>query len=80
MEMVHEFFCWLIDQDEGDAKLVKSSSAREAARKAVDSWKHEGTISMQTSRLTVQVRDPEGEVHQIAIDQGEFLRQAGSAP
>lgn len=77
MEMVDEYFCWLEGQSEGDAKVVKSDSVKEAARLAVDSWRHEGTLDTRLPSLLVKVRDADGHIHQIRVSQNLFMDEAG---
>lgn len=77
MEMIGDYFCWLEGQTEGDAKVVRSDSIKEAAKMAVDSLRHEGSIDSMQPSFTVFVRDAEGIVHIVNVRQDLYLDQSG---
>ena len=77
MEMLEEYFCWLEGQSEGDAKVVKTDSVKEAAKMALDSWRHEGAIITRKPFFLVYVRDDEGQVHQVTVNQDLYLDDEG---
>jgi hypothetical protein len=77
MEMLEEYFCWLEGQREGDAKIVKSDSVREAAKLAMDSWRHEGSLFTRKPSLLVYVKDDEGQIHHVTVNQDLYLDDEG---
>ncbi len=71
--MIHEqtFICWHENQVEGDGKELKASSIRNAAKKAVDIWRHENMAEIHHKKVTVYVKDESRKVHQVVIiDEG----------
>jgi hypothetical protein len=65
----HVFLCWHANQDEGDAKEIKATSIRSAAKKAVDVWRHENAQELGDMKVTVFVKDESRKVHEIIITQ-----------
>jgi hypothetical protein len=53
------YFCWHEGQTEGDAKEVKAISMEEAAKMAVDIWRHERLKELGPNKVTVYVKDEE---------------------
>lgn len=64
-----EFLCWHANQSEDDALEIKATSVRAAAKKAVDSWRHENARELGSAKVTVFVRDQYRNVHEIIITQ-----------
>lgn len=62
-----EFLCWHEGQTEEDAKEIKSTSIRGAAKKAVDVWRHELTEDLDYSHLKVFVEDQNRKIHEVII-------------
>jgi hypothetical protein len=77
MEVVQEYFCGLEGQTEGDAKVIKTDSVREAAKTALDSWRHEGAIITRQPNFTVFVRDDEGKIHHVVVNQDFYVDDEG---
>ncbi len=77
MEMLNHYFCWPEGQTEGDAKAIKTDSVKEAARRAVDSWRHEGLLGALQPTLLVYVRDPEGKIHHVQMKMDQYLDDEG---
>lgn len=67
--MIHEqvYICWHVGQDEGDGKEIKASSLRQAAKKAVDIWRHENAQEIEGHRVTVFLKDEGLRVHEVVI-------------
>lgn len=63
------FLCWHTHQSEGDAKEIKATSIRSAAKKAVDSWRHENDPELKEMKITVFVKDEARKVHEIVVTQ-----------
>ena len=63
------FLCWHANQTEGDAKEIKATSIRSAAKKAVDIWRHENMQELGSAKVTVHVKDESRKVHDIVITQ-----------
>lgn len=62
-----EFLCWHEGQTEDDAKEIKSTSIRSAAKKAVDIWRHESGQELGSAKVTVHVKDESRRVHEVII-------------
>ncbi len=77
MEMLNHYFCWPEGQTEGDAKVIKTDSVKEAARMAVDSWRHEGLLGALQPTLLVYVRDAEGKLHHVQMKMDQYLDDEG---
>jgi hypothetical protein len=77
MEMIDKYFCWLEGQSEGDAKVVKTDSAKEAARLAVDSWRHEGSLAALQPTFKVLVKDTDGKIHQVLMKMDQYIDDEG---
>jgi len=57
--MEQEYFCWHAGQTEKDAKDIKAESMEEAAKMAVDIWRHENLKELGLDKVTVFVKDPD---------------------
>lgn len=57
--MEQEFLCWRVGQREADAKEIKAESMEEAAKMAVDIWRHEKVKELGLDKVTVFVKDTE---------------------
>ncbi len=53
------YYCWHAGQTEGDAKEIKAESMEEAAKMAVDVWRHENFQELGHNKVTVFVKDEE---------------------
>lgn len=62
-----DFTCWWEGQSEEDGKDIKALSKEEAARMAVDIWRHEKLKELGQGPLTVFIKDPEGQVSKIQV-------------
>ena len=51
------YLCWHAGQSEADAKEVKATSMEEAAKMAVDIWRHESLKELGSDKVTVHVKD-----------------------
>lgn len=51
------YLCWHEGQTEADAKEVKAISMEEAARTAVDIFRHESLKELGNKKVTVYVKD-----------------------
>lgn len=71
-----EFFCWPYGDTEESAKIIKAENANEAAKAALDVWRHEGRIELRMNEIIVNVKDPEGWLHKITINQENFRDSA----
>lgn len=69
-----EFLCWHTNQSEGDAKEIKATSIRSAAKKAVDIWRHENAQELEGMKVTVFVKDEARKVHEIVVTQVDDTR------
>lgn len=67
--MIHEqvYICWHEGQDEGDGKEIKASSLRQAAKKAVDIWRHETGHEITGQKVTVHLKDEALRIHEIVV-------------
>jgi hypothetical protein len=63
------FLCWHVNQEEDDAKEIKATSIRSAAKKAVDIWRHENATELGNMKVTVFVKDESRKVHEIVVTQ-----------
>ena len=74
--MIHEqvFICWHKNQDEGDAKEIKATSIRSAAKKAVDIWRLENLQGLGGDKVTVFVKDEARHMHEVIISGGGDTR------
>jgi hypothetical protein len=63
------YICWFEGQDEGAGKEIKAYSIQEAARTAVDIWRHENVEELGNDKLTVFVKDEDLKVHQVVVTQ-----------
>ncbi len=63
------FLCWHANQTEEDAKEIKATSIRAAAKKAVDIWRHENAQELGGMKVTVHVKDETRRVQEIIITQ-----------
>lgn len=63
------YLCWHDKQTEDDAKEIKSTSIRAAAKKAVDIWRHESGRELGSAKVTVHVKDESNKVHEVVITQ-----------
>jgi hypothetical protein len=74
--MIHEhvFICWHEHQDEDDAKEIKASSIRAAAKKAVSIWRHENVVELDNRRVTVHVKDEARRIHDVIVTSGDGKR------
>lgn len=61
------FLCWHTNQSEDDAKEIKATSIRSAAKKAVDIWRHENAQEIEGMKVTVYVKDESRKVHEIVV-------------
>ena len=52
-----EYLCWHAGQIEADAKDIKAESMVEAAKMAVDIWRHEKLRDIGLDKVTVFVKD-----------------------
>jgi hypothetical protein len=52
-----EYFCWHAGQTEEKAKEIKAESMEEAAKMAVDVWRHENLKELGPNKVTVFVKD-----------------------
>ncbi len=77
MEMWSEYFCWQEGQSEAEAKVIKTDSVKEAARLAVNSWRHEGLLGALQPSLLVYVRDTDGKVHHVQMNMDRYLDDEG---
>ena len=68
------FLCWHTNQSEDDAKEIKATSIRSAAKKAVDIWRHENAQAFGGMKVTVFVKDEARKVHEIVITQEVVTR------
>ena len=55
--MEQEYLCWHAGQREADAKEIKADSHEEAAKLAVDIWRHEKLKDIGLNKVTVFVKD-----------------------
>lgn len=67
--MIHEqvYICWHKGQTEGDGKEIKASSLRQAAKKAVDIWRHENVKEIAGQKVTVYLKDEGLHVHEVVV-------------
>jgi hypothetical protein len=72
------FICWPYGAKEADGIQVKEPSALEAAKVAVDTFRHEGRYLGQQDKVIVMVKDRQGKVHEIEVNQGPFLNDTAS--
>ena len=63
-----DFTCWWEGQTEEDGKDIKALSKEEAARMAVDIWRHEKLKEIGKGPLTVYIKDPQGHVSKIKVN------------
>lgn len=62
-----DYICWHAGQDEGDGKELKAPSVEAAAKKAVDSCRHENIRELRGRKVTGFVRDQDDRVHQVIV-------------
>lgn len=69
--MVEEenFICWLKGETEGDGKEIKAHDYNEAARTAVDIWRHANVEELGGDKITVYVKDEDLNVHEVVVTQ-----------
>ena len=72
MEVFDRFYCWPLGLDESDAKIIKTTSALDAAKKAVVSWRDEGSLNALSFHLAVQVRNTAGVIQTIYVNQESY--------
>ncbi|MGE3608052.1 MAG: hypothetical protein AB7I27_00590 [Bacteriovoracaceae bacterium] len=73
MQIEREYTCWHLGQSEADGKDVKAPTVREAAKMAVDIWRHESLKDLEGRKVTVFVRDVNDDVHQVIVtNEGDF--------
>jgi hypothetical protein len=63
-----DFTCWWEGQNEGDGKDIKATNREEAARMAVDIWRHENLKELKGKSITVFLKDPEGIVSKVVVN------------
>ena len=70
--MIHEqsFICWLANQSEEDGLEIMATSIRSAAKRAVDSWRHDGhpNFTSDWEKVTVFVKDEGRRIHPIVVN------------
>jgi len=65
------YTCWYEGQSEEDGRNVIASSLQEAARKAVDIWRHENIRELTgDAPFIVYLKDEDGYVHKVNIRRG----------
>ena len=65
--MEEGYICWHKGQQETDGKELKAPSIEEAARIAVDIWRHEKVQELGGNKVTVFVKDKDEHVHEIIV-------------
>jgi hypothetical protein len=75
--IMEDYYCWPEGLSEGDAKVVKADSPKEAAKLAMDSWRHEGSMDHSLPRVTVNVKDSNNEIVKVFVSQERFLDSSG---
>lgn len=63
------FICWYEGQDEDDGKEIKADNPDDAARTAVDIWRHENVEELGSGKLVVYVKDEDFKVQKIVVSQ-----------
>lgn len=66
------YTCWYEGQKEEDGKQLKAPNVQEAARKAVDIWRHDHIkeLSKDDMPFIVYLKDEEGDIHRVSIKTG----------
>lgn len=64
-----DFTCWWEGQSEADGKDIKATNREEAARMAVDIWRHENLNELEGDSITVFLKDPDGHVSKVEVNQ-----------
>lgn len=63
-----DFICWYEGQKEIDGIAIKASNVSEAARMAVDIWRHANAEELEGRSLKVFVREQNNKVSEVVVD------------
>jgi len=75
--LLEDYSCWPEGLSEDSAKVVKADSPKEAAKLAMDSWRHEGSMDHSLPTVTVNVKDTNNEIFKVFVNQERFLDSSG---
>lgn len=74
---IERFFCWPDGYNQEGSKMIKADSVKEAAKMAVEAWKHEDFIDIRLPELLVNVKDSNEKIHRVYVNQETYLDSSG---